>query len=335
VIEVDLRLLTVIGLICLMISYGFLTSSHFQEEEARFSHRDLAQHYSTFVNIDGIDVHVRFDPGNGKKTGLSFVLLHGFASWVYTWDHVFDELAEMGSVLAYDRPGFGLTEKVLPKSLGFNPYTQDYQMKLLTELLDYHSLDSVILMGHSAGGVVALRYALEHPERVRALVLIDPAVYIQPPFPEILNRVLTALEVEELGPRFFAERFIDFANEGMKLSWYDASKITPERVEKFLLPTRIKNWEIALWKFMKANLDQRDLEERLSLLTIPTLIIWGKQDRIVPLEDGKRLLKTLSNATLVTINRCGHVPQEEAPHAFLQIIKEWTDQLNARHERIS
>jgi len=330
---VDLRLLTVIGLICLMISYGFLTSSH--QEEAQFSHRDLAQPYSTFVDIDGIDVHVRFDPGNGEKTGLSFVLLHGFASWVYTWDHVFDELAKMGSVLAYDRPGFGLTEKVLPESLGFNPYTQDYQMKLLTDLLDYYSLDSVILVGHSAGGVVALRYALEHPERVRALVLVDPAIYIQPPFPEILKRVLTALEVEELGPRFFAERFIDFANEGMRLSWYDASKITPERVEKFLLPTRIKNWEIALWEFMKANLDQRDLEKRLSSLTIPVLLIWGQQDKIVSPGDGKHLLEMLPNATLVTIDRCGHVPQEEAPHEFLKIIKEWIDQLDVRLERVN
>jgi len=152
---------------------------------------------------------------------------------------------------------------------------------------------------------------------------VDPAIYIKPPFPEVLKETLTLLEVEKLGPRFFARRFVDFADVGMKLSWYDSSKITSERIEKFLLPTKVKNWDLALWEFMKANLDQTDIERKLGSINLPTLLIWGKNDRIVSPEDAQKLLEVLPDATLVVVDKCGHVPQEETPQGFIRAVENW------------
>jgi pimeloyl-ACP methyl ester carboxylesterase len=123
-----------------------------------------------FPGTGGIRTHVRTS-GDSDPT---FVLLHGFAANLYTWDLVFDEFAENGRVLAYDRIPYGLSARLLAGDWsGPNPYTPEASIDQLIALLDAQGIERAVLVGNSAGGALAMRAALAYPERVQGLILIS------------------------------------------------------------------------------------------------------------------------------------------------------------------
>ena len=97
-----------------------------------------------------------------------FVLLHGFAASLYSWQAVMEPFSQLGTVIAFDRPGFGLSEHPLTWQ-GQNPYSPEAQVELVIGLLDHFGVEQAILVGNSAGGTVSMQVALAHPERVSAL----------------------------------------------------------------------------------------------------------------------------------------------------------------------
>ena len=106
-----------------------------------------------------------------------FILLHGFGASEFSWREVEEPLSRQGRVIAYDRPAFGLTERPMPGEwTGTNPYSVQGNVELLDGLMDELGVEKAILVGNSAGGEVAAAYALEHPERVQGLVLVDPSL---------------------------------------------------------------------------------------------------------------------------------------------------------------
>ena len=136
--------------------------------------RELAYPDSQIIEVNGLEVHVQ-QSGND---GLPLVLLHGFGASTFSWHEVRAPLAVDRLVVAYDRPGFGLTERPMPPFPGdFNPYSQSAQVDLLLGLMDTLGIERAVLVGNSAGGTISLLTALDHPERVAALVLVDPGVY--------------------------------------------------------------------------------------------------------------------------------------------------------------
>ena len=138
-----------------------------------FQPRELADDDSEFIEINGLDIHVK-RMGQGEPV---FLLLHGFAASLYSWHAVMEPLSQLGTVIAFDRPGFGLSEHPLTWK-GRNPYSSEAQVELVISLLNHFGVEKAILVGNSAGGTVSMQVALMHPERVTALILVDPAVYI-------------------------------------------------------------------------------------------------------------------------------------------------------------
>ena len=115
--------------------------------------KNLARPLSQFMDIDGIEVHYQ-SLGQGQPV---FLLLHGFAASVFTWREALRPLSEIGRVIAYDRPAFGLTERPMPEDWqGKNPYSIESQDQLLIRLMDKLEIEETILVGHSAGGTQAL-----------------------------------------------------------------------------------------------------------------------------------------------------------------------------------
>lgn len=130
---------------------------------------------SQFMEINGVDVHYQEILSDSVTL---IVLLHGFGSSTYSWQKVMQPFSSFGSVLAYDRPGFGLTERVIPyKEVNTNPYLLEYQSQILLALIEAKKAEKIILVGNSAGGTVAMQTALLYPDRIVALILISPAVY--------------------------------------------------------------------------------------------------------------------------------------------------------------
>ncbi len=277
---------------------------------------ELADPDSLFVEINGLTVHYK-TRGTGDPT---FVLLHGFGASLYSWNAVLEPLGALGTVIAYDRPAFGLTERPLTWE-GESPYSPQAQVDLLLGLLDHFGVEQAILVGNSAGGTVAMSFYLQHPDRVRALILVDPAVYAGGGAPAGTRWLLGTPQMRHLGP-LIARQIQSRGPELIELAWYDPARISDETLALYKKPLQVENWDRALWELTLAS-EESGLAERLSAFNVPTLVITGDTDRIVPTEQSVRLTGELPDADLVVIPQCGHLPHEERPAEFMQAVTEF------------
>ena len=269
-----------------------------------------------FPGTGGIRTHVRTG-GDGDPT---FVLLHGFAANLYTWDLVFDEFAEYGRVLAYDRIPYGLSARLLAGDWsGPNPYTPEASIDQLIALLDAQGIERAVLVGNSAGGALAMRAALAHPERVQGLVLISAAVYTISGSPPFIALIANTPQMARLGP-LVARLLPALGLE--ESSFHDPAARPPALAAKAALSFQVDDWDKALWEATAAS-DRVDLTPRLAELTLPVLVVTGDDDRIVPTAESVRLAEELPNASLAVLPACGHVAQEECPAALMRAINEW------------
>jgi pimeloyl-ACP methyl ester carboxylesterase len=286
--------------------------------------QQLADPDSHFIEINGINVHYKI-MGQGEPV---FVLLHGFGASLFSWHAVMEPLSRYGTVIAYDRPAFGLTERPMTWK-GENPYSPTASVNLLLSLLDYFNIQKAILVGNSAGGTVAMQFTLKHPNRVQALILVDPAVYEGGGGPSWLRPFYNTPQMNHLGPlivRSIQKSGLDL----IKTAWYDPSKITQETWDGYTKPLQADNWDRALWFFTAAS-QPSGLPERLSEFTLPVLVITGDTDKIVPTADSIRLANAIPNSKLVIIPQAGHVPHEEQPALFMQAMDEFLQKmLNVR-----
>jgi pimeloyl-ACP methyl ester carboxylesterase len=276
----------------------------------------LAEPDSEFVEVNGLSVHVK-KMGQGERV---LVLLHGFTASTFTWREVMVPLAEHATVIAFDRPGFGLTERALPGEwAGPSPYTPEAATDLVIGLLDYYGVERAVLVGNSAGGALAAYTALRYPQRVEALVLADaPILSVGGGSPPLLLPLFNSPQMRHLGPlvsRAFVSNLPDF----VRGFWYDRSRVTPEIIEGYQRPFRVENWDRAFWEVF-ANSRALALGERLKELTLPVLVVTGANDVTVPVEQSERLARELPNAQYVAFPECGHLPQEECPAPFVAAV---------------
>lgn len=277
--------------------------------------KELADLDSRFVTVEGLEVHYKVT-GEGTPP---LILLHGFGASLFSWREIMSPLGEQTTVLAFDRPAFGLTERPLRAEWGNrNPYASDFQVDLTVAMIDLLGAERAVLVGNSAGGTIAMLTALEYPERVKALILVDPAVYAQGGVPAWTRPLLNTPQMRHLGP-LISRRIRTWGLDFARSAWHDPGKITAEVWEGYQKPLQAENWDVALWELTLAGRPSR-LAERLSELTLPVLVITGDDDRIVPTEQSVRLAGELPNAELVVIPNCGHVPHEECPQPVLQAI---------------
>ncbi len=275
----------------------------------------LADPDSQFADINGVRVHYKI-AGQGEP---ALVLLHGFASSLFSWREVMQPLSQYGTVVAFDRPAFGLTSRPMPGEWhGQNPYSLDAQVDLTIGLMDHLGIKNAILVGNSAGGTIAARTALLHPDRVQALVLVSPAIYGTGGLPSWMRFLLQLPQAQRLGP-FLARQFASSGEAFGKSAWHDPSKLTPEIWAGYKQPLQADNWDRGLWEFMRAS-GGASLVPDLPKLTLPILVITGDDDRIVPTAQSVRLAGELPQAQLVVVPACGHVTHEECPQAFMSAV---------------
>jgi len=268
--------------------------------------------------MNGVKLHYKL-AGGGEP---AIIPLHGLASSTFSWREVMAPLAELGTVVAYDRPSSGLTERPLPGDwTGDSPYGPDAQVDQLVGLMDLLGLRQAILVGNSVGGTVAVQAALRHPDRVTALVLVDAAIYTTGGAPSWAGPLLRTPQLKRIGP-LIARSIGTQGARVLDLAWHDPARITPEIRAGYRRPLQAENWDRGLWELTVAGRAQK-LHARLKELRQPTLVITGDDDRIVPTTDSIRLAGELPDAELVVIPACGHVPQEECPELFLAAVMQF------------
>ncbi|MEJ5313095.1 alpha/beta fold hydrolase [Anaerolinea thermophila] len=277
---------------------------------------------SQFIQIQGIQVHYK-KYGAGEP---AIILLHGFGASTFSWREVVEPLSVHGTVIAYDRPAFGLTSRPMPKDWqGINPYSVEGNISLLVGLMDRLGVNQAILIGNSAGGRLAMQMALAHPERVSGLILVDAAIYqgggVQSSF---IRALMNTPQLNRIGPYLLRSAFAGEQGQSLiSMAWHDPSKLTPEVIEGYRKPLHMENWDRALWEFTKAGSGSEDLSLRFAELTMPVLVVTGDDDRIVPTSLSLKLAEEIPQAQLVVFSNCGHVPQEECPDQFLKAVEEF------------
>lgn len=284
----------------------------------------------SLVEIGGVDLYHR-QLGGGADTGardgdVAYLLLHGYPSNSASWRHLLPELELFGHAVAYDRPGFGYSERPLPgswrESETGNPYRPAAQVSQALELLDHLGIEKAIWIGSSSGALIALEAALAHPDRVEALALIGAPVYANRAPPRWLRPLLHTPQMDRVGPLLMRQLG---GPPGMNLyssQWADPSRIDDTDIAAFRRTFQVDDWDRGLWEVSKASRTS-EATGRLSELRVPTLVVTGGSDPIVPPEESERLAAEIPGATLALMEGCGHLPQEECPAQFSELLLGW------------
>jgi pimeloyl-ACP methyl ester carboxylesterase len=252
-----------------------------------------------------------------KGTGSPILLIHGFGTSTYTWRNIAPALAEKHRVIAVDLKGFGQSDKPMD-----DRYSVFDQAELLAQLIKDEDLRDLTVVGHSFGGGVALLLALEAKGdlkgRIKKLVLLDTIAYPQsiPVFFKMLDMpVMSQIGVRMVPPSVQTR-------VALQIAYFDDSKIGDEEVEAYAAPLRTAAGKHAIIHSARQIVPEgiEELAARYRTIELPTLIVWCDHDRIVPLEVGLKLRRTLPNSSLKIVQDCGHMPQEEQPEQTLDLI---------------
>lgn len=284
------------------------------------SERELADSDSKFVEVNGLSVHYK-EQGTGESV---FILLHGFGASTYSWREVMEPFSEIGRVIAYDRPAFGLTSRPMPGDwTNDNPYSPESQAAIVVGLMDALGIEQAYLVGNSAGGTVSVYTALTYPERVAGLILVDAAIYTGGGSPAWARPLLGTPQLRHLGP-LLARQIATSGDDFIRTAFHDPSIVSEEILTGYRKPLNAHNWDRALWELTAAS-RPLGLAERLTELNLPVLVLTGDDDRIVPTEESIRLGGEIPGASLVVIPNAGHLPHEEKPDEFMQAVREFLE----------
>jgi len=250
-------------------------------------------------------------------TGSAVVLIHGFGSSIYTWKDVIPALAVRHDVIALDLPGFGESDRPADLSLDAFPAA-------VIGLMDRLGIERTALVGNSMGGATAAIVAATAPERVSRLVLLDAAGFnMEPEARPFMVRLTTSWAAPVLGllpgKRLLVER-------SLRQVFHDDTLVTEERVSEYLAPAQRPGTFPAL-RSLGASLRARPeaVAAALSAISAPTLVIWGDDDRWIPIAHADRFVAGIKGARKVVIPACGHVPQEEKPAEVARLVLEFLD----------
>jgi pimeloyl-ACP methyl ester carboxylesterase len=272
---------------------------------------------SDFIDVKGQTVHYR-DQGP-RDDPLPIVLIHGTSASLHTWEGWVRVLARQRRVISFDLPGFGLTGPFTGQYTR-DDYSGDAYARFVLDLLGVLKVPRFVIGGNSLGGEVAWRTAFLAPDRTAALILVDAA---GPAFvPQLLPigfriaRIPLMNRITEFAlPRGLVE-------QSVQQVYGDPSKVTPELVDRYFELTLRAGNRHALMQRMQ-HLTVGEQAERIATLKLPTLILWGGRDRLIPPSVAQVFAQQIAGSKLVMFDTLGHVPQEEDPARSVGPVREF------------
>lgn len=250
-------------------------------------------------------------------SGDPILFLHGLGGSTYSWRYMITPFSGEHQVILIDFLGEGKS----PKPPGTH-YSIGDQGELIYQFILEHDLKNLTLVGNSYGGgvslLLAIRLCAENPKRLKNLILIDSAGY-----PDHLPMFLKLLRTPILG--WLAVHFLPAKVQirmVLKKSYYDPAKITEEQVDAYAAPLAAPGGRHALLEIGKLAIP-KDIQSYIDMyptISVPTLILWGEDDQVLPRLIGERLNAAIPESRLADIPRAGHIPQEEQPDAVVAHI---------------
>ena len=266
---------------------------------------------SAFVDVMQIQVHYR-DEGN-KNDSLPLVLIHGTGASLHTWEESVKLLTDSFRVITLDLPAYGLT--------GPNPkriYSQEFYVQFIDEFLKRIHVNKCIIGGNSLGGAIAWNYTYEHPTKVEKLILIDAAGYPMISESKPIAFTLAQIPVLKHMLNYITPRFL--AKKSVMNVYDDPTKVTEKVVDRYFdLFLREGNRQAFVDRMNFSTYPDHLI--RLRTIKTPTLIVWGENDKLIPIENAQKFHADLPNDTLVVLEKTGHVPMEENPDRTVDAIR--------------
>ena len=298
-------LVLLIAVIALVLATSWAPDRPLNELSARW-----ATAPSTFIDIDGMQVHLRDQGPRNERTPI--VLIHGTSASLHTWDGWTAVLAEQRRVIRFDLPAFGLTGPAPDSNYSAARYA-DFTLKVMDAL----GVERAVLAGNSLGGHIAMETALQAPSRVSGLVLVDAGGY---PFEAqsmpIGFRIAQIPAFAPLMNRLLPRSMIVSSVESV---YGDPSRITPELIDRYYELTLREGNRAALVERFRQMSARDDARERAKNIAVPTLIIWGGRDRLIPPQVGEQMHEDIGGSELARFAELGHVPHEEDPAATVAV----------------
>ncbi len=267
-----------------------------------------------YLDLDDLRLHYV-----ASGAGDPVVLLHGWPTSSFVWRKVMPALAEGNRVIAFDLPGYGLSDKPLDASYSFRFFD-----RVMDGALDALGIETTGLAVHALGGPLGLYWACQHPERLSRLAILNTMIY--PDFHWAVMLFGAACRLPGLRSMITSPRGLKYT---MRMGVADRSRLSDEVVSAVLAPFASRDARRALIK-TAVNLSPKGFQElasKLPSLEVPVRVVYGERDRILPdvARTMRRVQRDLPQAKVTALADCGHLLQEERPEEVGRLLAEFFD----------
>ena len=306
------RLLVVLVTVAIILTAGWLML-----RRPDISYNTLESVYSKSNSRylkSGSQIELHFTD-TGPRDAPILVLVHGYSASLNTWDAWVRNLRKDYRVIRLDLPGHGLSRCVDNDEIGIEQFIASIDR--VTHSLD---VDQFTLVGSSMGGHTAWAYALAHPDRLDGLVLVDAAGWLSAPGEDDKDPVIFKLLRKGFARNVMKDLDMSaLIRSGLENSFADPELVTDEMVERYSAMSRAPCHREALLKIMSGTtLRVPASKERLSAIAVPTLILHGDTDNLIPVAHAEKFADAIPGSKLIIYPETGHIPQEEQPVASVE-----------------
>ncbi|MGE5502267.1 MAG: alpha/beta fold hydrolase [Ignavibacteriales bacterium] len=280
---------------------------------ARLEAKYAAAAADKYVDLPGgLHVHYR-DQGN--PAGPTLVMVHGYSASFADWEPWVKLLGDRYRILTLDLPGQGLTRSPADYKAWPDGYVQ-----VVDQVTEKVGARRFVLIGNSMGGMVSWSYALAHPEKLDGLVLVDSAGWALKPNGALIFKLLqnpaAAEVIKDLDNRAMIK-------QGLQAAFLDPKLVDDALVDRYTELSRAPGHRDILIHLQEGRVEAT--KEKLATIKVPTLVMHGKQDQLIPVQDGERFAQAIPNATLIEYDNVGHVPMEQIPEKSAADLRRWLE----------
>ena len=253
------------------------------------------------VEIDGNNIRY-LDEGTSADTLL---LLHGLGASAERWEDVIPLFAKKFKVIVPDLIGFGYSDKPMID------YTTDYFAEFISKFLNEVGVKKPNIIGSSLGGQIAAEFTINHNMDVGKLVLVSPSGIMKHSTPALDAYISAAL----------------YPNNDSALNAFQTmscmNDVNEKTISGFVERMQLPNAKMAFMSTLLGLSNSKVITEKLQLITIPTLIVWGENDPVIPIEYAQSFVSGINDCRFYKMTGCGHVPYVEKPKEFFQIVSDF------------
>lgn len=253
-----------------------------------------------FVKIDGNKIRY-LESGNSDK---NIILVHGLGASAERWEHVIPLLKNDYRVIVPDLIGFGYSDKPAVD------YTLEFFSQFFSNFLQKLGIKKSNIIGSSLGGQIVTEYSAAHETEVEKLILVSPSGVMKKSTPALDAYIMAALYPSRDGAK---NAFQMMAGPGKKIEHY----IIDGFVERMSLP----NAKMAFMSTLLCLKNAELITNKLTKISVPTLIIWGEKDPVIPIKYGDSFVSAIKDCRFYRMDGCGHTPYVDKPKEFYELVR--------------